>query len=164
MRISEQKVLRDKSTTDDIVKSFEDEGHYRWFKVVDPNITDKYPAAYLEMALKYGLGQLTKMYGYDLKRVVIKDKGKIVGFLIWTNKGSDVDDIGDNKIYPVILSTAIHPDYRNRGLLRMMLNKSGIEKPYLVQTSSLSPIGLWEKMGCKIVKKMELGNNIEKCD
>lgn len=162
--IKEQRIVHDRSKTNDIVKSFEDQGHHKWFDIIDPEYKKTILPHQLEQALKYGLGYLTSVYGYNLKRVVIKDKGEIVGFLIWTNKGGEIDDLGDSQTYPVIIATAIHPNYRNRGLLRMMINKAGILKPYLVQTSALSPIGLWEKMGCKMVKDVGQGNKIEKCD
>jgi ribosomal protein S18 acetylase RimI-like enzyme len=162
--LQEQRVVYDKSKTDNIVNSFETQGHHKWFDNIDPEITKQIPARTLEQSLKYGLGYLTKIYGYNLKRVVVKDKNVIVGFLIWTNKGKELDNLGDNQTYPVIIATAIHPDYRGRGLLKMMINKSNIEKPYLVQTSTLSPIGLWQKMGCNVVKDIGDGNKIEKCN
>jgi len=162
--LKEQRVVYDKSKTDNIVNSFETQDHHKWFDNTDPEIAKQIPASTLEQSLKYSLRYLTSVYGYDLKRVVVKDKNVIVGFLIWANKGKKLDDLGDNQTYPVILATAIQPDYRGRGLLKMMINKSNIKKPYLVQTSALSPIGLWMKMGCNVVKELGAGNKIEKCN
>jgi ribosomal protein S18 acetylase RimI-like enzyme len=162
--IDEQRVVRDKGKTGDIVKSFEDGGHYKWFNIKDNEFAKRIPYNYLEFAMKKSLNTLTSMYGYTLKRVVVKDKGEIVGYLIWADKGSELDDIGDNQTYKVIVATAIHPDYRRRGLFKMMINKSGIQKPYLVQTSSFSEVGFWENMGCKVAKEIGDGNKIEKCD
>ena len=99
-----------------------------------------------------------------MKRVIVKDKGETVAFLIWSDKGGDVDNLNNDKEYQVILATAVNPEYRRRGLLKTMLLKSGIQKPYLVQTSDLSPTGLWEKLGCKKVKELGGGNYIERCN
>ena len=162
--IDEQRVVRDRGKTGDIVKSFEDKGHYKWFNVKDSEFLKHIPYNYLEFAMKKSLNTLTSMYGYTLKRVVVKDKGEIVGYLIWADKGSELDDIGDKQTYKVIVATAIHPEYRRRGLFKMMINKSGIQKPYLVQTSSFSEVGFWENMGCKVAKEIGNGNKIEKCD
>lgn len=162
--MKEQDISIDNSGNDEILKTFKEKGHYQWFDYLDPKLKDKIKPFMLNIALKYGLERLTKQYGYNLKRVIVKDKDEVVGFFIWTDKGTEIDDIGDGKVYPVILSTAVHPEYRNRGLLKRMIETSGIEKPYLVQTGPISPIGLWEKLGCKIVKKIAGGNSLKKCD
>lgn len=161
-KLFEQRVGVDKSDTSDIIKSFQNQGHYKWFDYLDPKV--KLDPNNLEYALKYGLEHLTKYYGYTLKRVVVRDKGQVVGFLIWSDTPKEIDNIGDEKNYQVLLATAIDPDYRNRGLLRKMIIRAGLQKPYLVQTSSINPIGLWEKMGCKKVKKIDDNNFIEKCN
>jgi ribosomal protein S18 acetylase RimI-like enzyme len=162
--IGEQRVVRDRGKTGDIVKSFEDKGHYKWFNIKDSEFLKHIPYNYLEFAMKKSLDTLTSKFNYTLKRVVVKDKGEIVGYLVWANKGSELDDIGDNQTYKVIVATAIHPEYRKRGLFKMMLDKSGIQKPYLVQTSSFSEAGFWENMGCKVAKEIGDGNKIEKCN
>lgn len=163
--IGEQRVSRDKSNTDDIIKSFEDKGHYKWFDVNNLNVFPPYVTPQmLEYSLKKTLNTLSKTFGYSLRRVVVKDKGEIVGYLIWSDKGGELDDLGDGQTYSVILATAIHPDYRRRGLFKMMINKSNIQKPYLVQTSVFSPDGFWGKMGCEAVKDVGNGNTIEKCN
>lgn len=164
MKIKEQDIEYDKSGVDDIIQSYEKSGHYKWFDYLDPSVKGMIPQDSLEDSLKNTLSELKKRFGYELKRVVVKDKEQIVGFFIWSDKGSYIDNIGDNKTYQVILSTAIHPEYRNRGLLKKMIEKSGIQRPYLVQTSWISPIGFWERMGCSVVKNMGNGNKIEKCD
>lgn len=148
---------------DEIVSTFQDKGHYKWFDYVNPEF--KIEPNDLENGLRNTLDYLTKYYGYNLKRVVIKDKGEIVAFLIYIDKNDKPHtNTDDGKTYPVLVSTAVHPDYRNRGLLKMMINKSGITKPYLVQTSAISPPGFWEKHGCKIIKRFDQFNSLEKCD
>lgn len=160
--ILENRVYTDKSDTNNIVQTFKDKGHYKWF---DTKGLSDIPAETLEYSLKHTLETLAVVYGYKMKRVVVKDKGVIVGFLIWSDIGNpNIDDIGDGETYPVLLATAISPEYRGKGLLRKMINKSGISNPYLVHTSKLSPIGLWEKMGCSVVKKIGAGNAVEKCN
>jgi hypothetical protein len=161
-KVVETKVYSDKSNNDEISNSFINQGHYKWFN------TEKYsnyPKHIIEYSLMMTLKTLHKQYGYQLKRVVVKDKGEIVGFLIWSDSGSKLDDLGDDKNYQVLLATAVSPEYRNKGLLRKMIEKSGIQKPYLVHTSVMSPEGLWEKMGCKVVKKLDDNDNkIEMCN
>jgi hypothetical protein len=160
--ILEKRVYIDKSDTNNIVKTFQDDGHYKWFDT--KNIQDV-PTDVLEHTLKHTLESLAVSYGYKMKRVVIKDKGVIVGFLIWSDMGNPyLDNIGDGENYPVLLATAILPEYRGQGLLRKMVDKSNIKHPYLVHSSRLSPIGLWEKMGCSVVKKLGGGNALEKCN
>ena len=156
--------IADKSDNSNIVKSFEDQGHYKWFDYINPDSKFSMSPEFLEHALRKTLSNLALRFGYQMKRVVVKDKGQIVGFLIWSDKGSSLDNLGNNRNYQVILATAVHPEYRNRGLLKTMLMKSGIQKPYLVQTSDISPIGLWQKMGCKKVKPVGGGNYIERCN
>jgi|LauGreDrversion4_2_1035121.scaffolds.fasta_scaffold330026_1 hypothetical protein len=146
----------------EILKSFQKD-HYKWMDYIDPDTN--LPKEDLERALKYTLDVLVKDYKYKLKRVVIRDKGEIVSFLIFTDSGHEViDNIGDGNTYPVLIATAVHPDYRNRGLLRMMIDNSNMKKPYLVHTSVVSPPGLWEKFGCKIVKELSDKNKIMKCE
>jgi len=160
--ILEKRVYTDKSNTADIVQTYQDKEHYKWF---DTKNVPEIPADTLEYSLKHTLEALAVSYGYEMKRVVIKDKGEIVGFLIWSDMGNpNIDDIGDGEKYPVLLATAISPEYRGQGLLRKMINKSGIGRPYLVHTSKISPIGLWEKMGCSVVKNIGFGNAVEKCN
>ena len=148
---------------DEIISTYQNKGHYKWFDYLNPDIEIK--PYDLEYGLKHSISHLTKVYGYNLKRVVIKDKDEIVAFLIYIDKNDkEFTDVGDGKTYPVLVSTAVHPDYRNRGLLKMMINKSGLTKPYLVQTSAISPPGFWEKLGCKIIRKYDQFNALEKCD
>jgi ribosomal protein S18 acetylase RimI-like enzyme len=149
--------------SNDIVTTFQNKEHYKWMDYLNPEA--KISKFDLDMSLKYTLDALNKVYGYILKRIVVKDDGEIVGFLIYSYKGhSQLDDIGDGKIYPVLLSTAVHPNYRNKGLLKMMVDRSELKKPFLVHVSLISPPGLWEKFGCKVVKDMSDGNKIMKCE
>lgn len=149
--------------TKDIVKTFQNKGHYRWMDYMKPGVN--IPKHDLEHGLRNTLEMLVNQYDYKLKRVVIKDKGEIVSFLIFTDKGSDViDNIGDGNTYPVLIATAVEPEYRNRGLLKMMIDKSNIQKPYLVHTSVISPPGLWENFGCRVVKELSEDNKIMKCE
>ena len=143
-----------------IVRSFVKNDHHKWFDKGNTDLDDDT----LRDGLNNQIAQYESWYGDNLKKVVIKDKGKIVGFLIWTNRGGQIDDLGDGESYPVLLSTAIDPEYRNRGLLKMMIERAGLQKPYLVHASDISPIGLWQKMGCKVAKHLGGGNKIEKCD
>jgi ribosomal protein S18 acetylase RimI-like enzyme len=162
MKITETRVYSDKSDTKNIVNTYMDQGHHKWF---DSGNVDYMEKENLEYVLRNSLYFLSTHLKYEMKRVVIKDKGKVVGFLVWSdNSNPKIDDIGDNKKYSILLATAIHPDYRGKGLLRRMINKSGIQKPYLVHTSRITPKGLWEKMGCKIVKNLPNDNFVQKCD
>jgi N-acetylglutamate synthase-like GNAT family acetyltransferase len=147
---------------EDIIKTFKNKEHYKWFDYLNPNVD--IPRNSLEVIMKDGLDMLTKMFKYKLDRVVIKDKGEIVAFLIYTKEGKIIDDIGDGNKYPVLLSVAVKPEYRNKGLLKMMIEKSGVKKPYLVQTGVITTPEVWEKLGCKVVKKIDTYNSIQKCD
>lgn len=108
---------------------------------------------------------------YDLSRVVVKDKGEIVGFLIYSYTNKDKEEIETDEIsednYPVLLATAVKPEYRERGLLKLMINNAKIDKPFLVQTSQISTPQVWEKIGCKVLydlsDKYGEGNKIELC-
>jgi hypothetical protein len=147
----------------DIVKTFQNKGHYKWMDYLKPGVN--VPKKDLDLGLRNTLEILVNQFNYKLKRVVIKDKGEIVSFLIFTDNGNEsIDNIGDGNTYPVLIATAVEPEYRNRGLLKMMIDKSNIQKPYLVHTSVISPPGLWEKFGCKIVKELSDDNKIMKCD
>ena len=143
-----------------IVRSFVKNDHHKWFDKGNLDIDDNQ----LRDGLNSAIQQYEVWYGDDLRKIVVKDKGKIVGFLIWAIRGIYIDDLDDGETYPVLLSTAIDPEYRNRGLLKMMIERAGLQKPYLVHVSPISPVGLWEKIGCKVVKHMGNGNKIAKCD
>lgn len=163
-KLIEQLTPSSDDNSDDIIKSYEDDGHYKWFDYIDPEHRDKISPYHLEFALKKGLSIFRKRFGYDLKRVVIKDKGEIVAFLIYSNTTGTKEGLDDDTTYTVLLSTAVHPDYRQRGLLRRMIDVANIHKPYLVQTSSISTPHVWEKLGCKVVKEVPGLGQIQKCD
>jgi hypothetical protein len=137
-------------------------GQYEWFNNDYSHINVKD----LKNGLKNGLNVYRSIYGNSLKRVVAKDGNIPAGYLIYVeNSHIHIDNIGDGKKYPVICSTAVNPDYRNKGILKGMIDKSGIQKPYLVHASLLSPPNLWERFGCKSVKKLDdNGNEILKCE
>lgn len=110
---------------------------------------------------------------YDLKRVVVKDKDNVVGMLIYSytdkdNEGIENDEVDDDIQYPVLLAAAVHPNYRQKGLLKMMITNAPVQHPFLVQTSQISTPKVWEKMGCKMVQDLSAkygeGNAIELCN
>lgn len=45
-----------------------------------------------------------------------------------------------------------------------MINKSNIQRPFLVHTSNISTPQVWERIGCKPVKDMGYGNKVQKCE
>ena len=143
-------------------------GQYKWFNNDYPNIKIKIDNIDFDIngMIKKALSIYRIFYGNDLKRVIAKDDDIPVGYLIYSKKGSPhFDDIGDGETYPVICSTAVHPEYRNKGILKGMIQKSGIGDPFLVHSGQLSPPNLWEKFGCKPVKKLDnYGNQILKCE
>jgi hypothetical protein len=150
-----------KNDSDRMVKDYE-EGQYKWFN----NDYSRIKSDNIDLALKRALSAYRRIYGNNLKRVVAKEDGIPVGFLIYTlESSSHIDDIGDGKTYPVICSTAVNPEYRNKGILKGMIDKSGIGKPFLVHASYLSPPNLWERFGCKHAKDLDdQGNEILKCE
>lgn len=150
-----------KNDSDRMVKDYEG-GQYKWFN----NDYSRIKVNDLDLALKRALSQYRTIYGNNLKRVIAKDDGIPVGFLIYTLEGDPyIDNIGDGKIYPVVCSTAVNPEFRNKGILKSMIEKSGIGKPFLVHASYLSPENLWERFGCKHAKNFDdKGNKILKCE
>lgn len=163
-KLIEELIPSSDDNSDDIIKSYEDDGYYKWFDYIDPEYRDKINPYHLESVLKKSLSIYRNRFGYDLKRVVIKDKGKVVAFLIYSNTTGTKEGLGDDATYTVLLSTAVHPDYRQRGLLRRMIDAANIQKPYLVHTSSISTPHVWEKLGCKIVKEVPGSGQVQKCD
>lgn len=150
-----------KNDTDRMVKDYE-EGQYKWFN----NDYSRIKSDNIDLALKRALSTYRVFYGNNLKRVIAKEDGIPVGFLIYTLEGNSYfDNIGDGKTYPVVCSTAVNPEYRNKGILKGMIEKSGIGKPFLVHASYLSPPNLWERFGCKHAKDLDnQGNEILKCE
>jgi hypothetical protein len=161
--LKEQSFEGDNLSSNEISNSYKDNKHYQWFDYLDPKFI--VPKIDMEAALKNTIDLYINQLKYNIKRIVAKnDNGDIIGFLIFTDKGTNIDNFGDGKEYPVILSTAVNPDYRNKGILKNMIDKSKVPKPYLVHTSPLSPPGVWEKFGCRKVKEIGRFNYVEKCD
>lgn len=165
---SQYKLLKEQSFEDDnlssteISNSYKDNKHYQWFDYLDPKV---YISKFnLESLLRDSIDTYVNKLKYNIKRIVAKNNnGDVIGFLIFADKGTNIDNLGDGKEYPVIVSTAVNPDYRNKGILKNMIDKSGIRKPYLVHTGPLSPPGVWEKFGCRKVKDLPGLNYVEKC-
>lgn len=110
---------------------------------------------------------------YDLKRVVVKDKEEIVGMLIYSYTDKDFEDIDNDEVedetkYPIVLAAAVHPNYRQKGLLKMMISQAPVQHPFLVQTSQISTPEVWAKLGCKLVQDLSAkygeGNAVEMCN
>ena len=153
---------------EDINRSYKDDKHYKWFDHVDPDFLKSNPSVtsdQIENSLMYTIQYLKNIFRYDLKRVVIKDNDNVVAFLIYSNTNSEKELMDNEGVpYTVLLATAVHPDYRNKGLLKGMINSAGIQKPYLVHTSPISTPKVWEKMGCQKVVDRGNGNQVEKCN
>jgi ribosomal protein S18 acetylase RimI-like enzyme len=161
----EVSVSDDESDSLNIVKSHVDDEHWRWMH--DPKQLAKILGSdikHVEYSLSQLLAQMQKGFGYNLKRVLITDRDVVVGYFIWATEGKSIDDLGDGKKYPVIINTAIHPSYRGRGLFTKMLQKANLQRPFLVHIGVVSPIKMWEKLGCKPVKNVGQGNFISKCE
>ena len=134
-----------------------------WFDYFGPSL-QQYSKVDIDRSLKYTMDWLKDRY--KLKRVVAKDNNKDVGFFVWSKTTPDKEEWipGDTTEYDVILATAIDPKYRGQGLLKNMIQKSGVQKPFLVQTSDLSTPEVWSKIGCTPVMKYKDGQGtLEKC-
>lgn len=155
----------DPSSPSDVAKSYENKGHYKWFDHRNKEISD-IPEVILLNWLKKTITHLKENYNYDLKRVFVKDNDEIVAFLIYSETNEKKEEISndENKKINVILSTAVNPKYRNRGLLKKMIFKSNIGTPFLVHTSHISPHIVWEKFGCKPIVDRGNGNYVEICN
>jgi Acetyltransferase (GNAT) family len=149
----------------DIVSDFTKDKYAKWFDYKAPSIKHMRNAD-LENSINYVMNSYLNQK-YKLKRVLVKDDGQLVGFLIYSITTPEKENI-KNKIdeneYPILLSTAISPEYRNRGLLKKMIEKANIQKPFLVQTSALSTPGIWKKLGCEEIYYLGQGNSIEFCN
>lgn len=106
---------------------------------------------------------------YDVKKIVLKDNGNTVAFIVYSKTTfKKEDEYGNSKYandeneYDIILSTAIHPDYRGKGLLNLMIKKANIIKPFLIHTSDLTTPGVWEKYGCKPILNI-YGGQLQFC-
>ncbi len=142
-----------------IIKNYEDGKLYKWFN----NKVPGYEPHKIEDLLKKTIKYLVNIYKYKIKQVVVKDKGNIVGFIIYSFTPNNFDIPKDGKKYPVLLSTGIDPNYRGRGLFKLMFDRSELTKPYVVHTSQISPEGFWEKQGCDTFNNIGQGNEIKLC-
>lgn len=155
----------DNSNPDDIASTHEKEGYWEWLHD-DLNALAKQfnaPLNYIKTNLQKVLYAAKEYFGYNLKRVLVADDDKVVGFLVWADQGTQLDDIGDGNNYQVLIATAISPEYRGRGLFNKMLTKSDIKKPFIVQLNPTSPMDFWSRYGCKVEKTFPDGNKIAKC-
>lgn len=160
-------VKKDKAKADDIVNTHTDKNYWKWLVDDLSKISSALNTSIEHVAhsLKAALSHIQRIYGYDLKRVIVTDSNdNVVGYLIWAKEGRSIDDIGDGNEYPVIIATAIAPKYRGKGLFTKMLNKSNIKKPFLVQLNPFSPTEFWNKVGCSSAKEVGQGNYIGKCN
>lgn len=158
-------VKLDDSDPDEIVSSHENEGYWEWLHD-DLNALAKHfnaPLDYIKANLQKVLYAAKVYFKYDLKRVLVSDNDKVVGFLVWSDQGTEIDNLGDGNNYPVVIATAIAPEYRGRGLFNMMLKKSEIKKPFVVQLNATSPMSFWGKFGCRVEKEFPNGNKVAKC-
>lgn len=128
--------------------------HSNYFKV---NPTE------LESSIKYTINYLNK--NYKTNKILIKDNGETVAFMLFTKNTLKKEgiDTNDDNLYDLILSTAIHPDYRRKGLLNLMIKKTNLIKPFLIHTSDITTPGVWEKFGCKPIKDLGQGNQLQFC-
>ena len=153
--------LLDKINIDNDINDFEP--NYEWFDYRNDktkNISDDVINSGLKRSIEYYNEE------YKIKKVTIIKNEKIIGFLLFSFTTLEKEGLNsiDLSQYPIILSTAIQPEFRNKGLLKMMINKANIKKPFLVHTSIISPSNLWEKFGCKeIGTKFSKDNKIEMC-
>lgn len=162
--MSEELNFKTDDSQSNIIDDFSKQKLANWFDYKSPEISHltKGDIAFnLNHVMKYYYGQ-----HYKLKRVLVKDDNELVGFLVYsetTPKKENIEKLIDDKTYPIILSTAISPQYRNRGLLTKMFEKAKIQKPFIVHTSQISTPGIWDKFGCKKIKEVGVGGYVEYC-
>jgi hypothetical protein len=156
----------DDSNQDDIVSSHEKEGYWQWLHDDLDALAKQFgaPLGLIKVGLQKVLFSAKRYFDYDLKRVLVADDDKVVGFLVWADQGKEIDNLGDGNNYPVVIATAISPEYRGKGLFNKMLAKSEIKKPFVVQLNPTSPMDFWGRYGCKIEKELQDGNKIAKCN
>jgi hypothetical protein len=119
-----------------------------------------------ENVFKQSVKNLLKRYP-KVNKIVARKDGEIIGYLIWvesTPKMEGIKDLNSTIKIPVIVSTAISPDYRGQGLYNNLFKNSGIGRDYLVHVSNvLSPYEFWEKKGCKTIREINYQNKILYC-
>lgn len=120
---------------------------------------------YFDKWFKESFSYLIKRYGNNLHRVVAQDNGKIIGYFIWADSNAKIEGVSDDTTsIPVVLSTAVSPEYRRQGILNKMIENSGIGDEYFLHYSdAISPEGFWEKKGCYPVHELNKINKIFFC-
>lgn len=153
------KINHYKQPQDRIVNKTKDQT--TWLDYRDPSLSS-YPEDMLTASIKHTIDYLRSKY--KLKRVTVKDDNRDVGFLVYSKTNERKERIShDETPIDIILITAIDPKYRNQGILKQMMDKSKIKRPFIVHTSKLSTPQVWERIGCKPVKDLGGGNKVEKC-
>jgi hypothetical protein len=165
---SDIKTTNEPSTdSDELVRS-------DWFNIDLNKLTDierkgieqLYKNNKFENIFKQSVKNLLKRYP-KVNKIVARKDGKIVGYLIWvesTPKMEGIKDLNPTIKIPVIVSTAISPDYRGQGLYNNLFKNSGIGRDYLVHVSNvLSPYEFWGKKGCKTIREINYQNKILYC-
>ena len=125
-------------------------------KLKNDNVFDKW--------FQQTMAQLLRRYS-TVNKVIAKEDGKMVGFLIWAQTTPKLEGVSDDETpIPVIVSTAVSPNYRKKGLYNNIFSKTGISGDYLVHASKvLSPFEFWERKGCKVVHDINYNNKIMYC-
>lgn len=115
---------------------------------------------------KQSVKHLLKRYS-KVNKIVARKDGEMIGYLIWAETTPAIEGIQGleptSKI-PVIVSTAINPNYRGQGLYNDMFNRSGIGGEYLVHASDvLSPYEFWKNKGCETIREIDYQNKVLYC-
>ena len=161
------KIIREEieieNNDDNVSDDFNNFEHYVWF-----DVPSGIPQGYFKQAMSETMKMLSNKY--NLKRVIVRNEGEIVGFLIYSYTTKNKEGLKKDKDktqYPVILSVAIHPDYRNQKLFHKMMEIGKITTPFLVHVNNqISPMGLWNKLGCKSIYDHPFpmtGNSVCQC-
>ena len=122
-----------------------------WFSIEDPRVNLN------RHQLNFSLKMVLEKYkrDYDVRVVKVKDGDKVIGFLLYSMTNKNKEEITDEGFprheFPIVLSTAIDPNYRGQGLLTKMLQKANIINEFLVHTSGVSPRKIWDRYNCKVV-------------
>jgi hypothetical protein len=116
---------------------------------------------------KQSVKQLLTRYS-KVNKIVARKDGDMIGYLIWAETTPEMEGIvglDDPTItIPVIVSTAINPNYRGQGLYNNMFNKSNINGDYLVHASDvLSPYEFWKNKGCETIREVDYQNKVLYC-
>lgn len=115
---------------------------------------------------KQSIEKLLQKYS-KTNKIVARKNDEIIGYLIWVETTPIIEkiiDLDPSMKIPVIISTAINPDYRNQGLYNNLFDNSGINGDYLVHASEvLSPFEFWKKKGCKTIREINYQNKILYC-